>query len=104
MKSIKVMKWVGKMPDGSDVEDSTISALSVLLNSKKPEELPRGIDKFRLFGRLSKAFDEAEKTDILNLEEGDYQFLKSIIEKDIPSIWGMNPNIINVIEEFLKVD
>src|SRR4030043_2122157 len=102
MKSIKVMKWVGKMPDGSDVEDSTISALSVLLNSKKPEELPRGIDKFRLFGRLSKAFDEAEKTDILNLEEGDYQFLKSIIEKDIPSIWGMNPNIKNELEECLK--
>jgi len=102
MKTIKVVKWMAKTQDGKEVEETTLSILNFLLSNKKPEEMPRGIDHFRLFSRLAKAFEEAEKTDELVLEETDYEFLKKSIEKDIPSSLGMNKSIVESIDNFFK--
>ena len=102
MRKIQVKKWKAKDADGNEVEESLLKALSLLISAKKPEELPRGLDKFRLYNRLALAFDKAEESGYLELEEVDYQFLKDTIEKDIPSIWGSNPDINEAIESFLK--
>ena len=112
MRKIKLDTWKSRVPifdkDGKTVlrteerDENLLTALNVLIASKKPEEMPRGLDKFRTFGRLSKAFDKAEKTKVLELEETDYSFLKETIETDVPSSWGMNENISKAIEEFLE--
>ena len=102
MRKIKIEKWKAKLPDGTEIDESILSALSVLISNKKPEEIPRGLDKYRLYNRLAKAFDKAEETGILELEEAEYSFLKETVEKDIPSIWGSNKDISEAIDLFLE--
>ena len=102
MRKIKVKKWKAKLPDGTEIEESLLTALSTLISTKNPENMPRGLDKFRLYNRLVKAFDKAEESGILELEEIDYAFLKSTVESDIPSIWGSNSNITDAIDSFLN--
>lgn len=102
MRKIKVAKWKAIDREGKEVEETLLSALSLLISAKKPEDLPRGLDKFRLYNKLTKAFDKAEKSGILELEELEYSFLKETIEKDIPSIWGSHKDISEAIENFLE--
>jgi len=102
MKRIKIEKWKVKLPEGKEVEESLLDIFSNLMGNKDPAQMPRGLDKFRIFTRISKAFDEADKTGILELEEGDYSFLKGIIEADIPGFWGTNKNISKAVEEFFN--
>jgi len=103
MRKIKVDYWEVKNNEGTEMKENIISVLSVLLSNKKPEELPKGIENFRIFNRIATSFDKAEKTNELILEEQDYLFLKQIVEKDIPAMWALNPNIKKAIDEFLNV-
>lgn len=114
MRKIKIKNWKASVPvyegegknrkvvDSREQEENILIALNLLIANKKPEELPKGLDKFRLFNRLTKAFTKAEKTKILKLEEVDYSFLKDMIEKDVPSVWGMNDNLFKALEAFLE--
>jgi hypothetical protein len=102
MRKIKIVKWKSKIAPDKEVDEDLLAALNILIGNKRPEEIPRGLDKFRLFGRLSKAFEKADKSGVLEFEEFDYTFLKETIEKDIPSTWGMNANITKAVEEFLN--
>lgn len=111
MRKIKIETWKSKIPvrdaegkitGSKEMDENLLIALNVLIGNKKSEEMPRGLDKFRLFGRLSKAFEKAEKSQELVLEEADYKFLKDTIEKDIPASWGMNINIMEAFEAFLE--
>lgn len=110
MKRINVVNWMTKIPDivgGEQVglkdgkEENIIDVLNILIAGKKPEDMPRGLDNFRLLHRLSKAFDKAKKSKMLLLQVGDYEFLKKTIDKDVFGMWGMNDNISNAIEDFL---
>ena len=101
MRKIKINKWKSKDRTGSEIDEDLLMALNVLLGNKRPEEIPKGLDKFRLFNRLSKAFEKADKSGTLVLEESDYSFLKEMVEKDVPSIWGMNEGLNQAIEDFL---
>jgi len=109
MRKIKIQTWKAKVPkyEGDkivgteDVDETLLSAINVLIANKKPEDIPRGLDKFRMFNRLTKAFEKAEKSGTLELEETDYSFLKKSIEGDIPSTWGFNDNLSKAIESFL---
>ncbi|MFW9872056.1 MAG: hypothetical protein ACFFG0_03065 [Candidatus Thorarchaeota archaeon] len=111
MRKIKIEKWKSKVPKyddegkivGTTEKDETLlDAINVLIGSKDPKDMPRGLDNFRTMSRLSKAFEKAEKTNVLELEEADYKFIKDDLEKNIPSSWGMNQNIMNAVEEFLN--
>ena len=110
MRKIKIETWKSKVPKyddegkivGTTEKDETLlDAINVLIANKKPEDMPRGLDNFRTMSRLSKAFEKADKTKILELEEVDYSFIKKDLEKNIPSTWGMNQNIMKAVEEFL---
>ena len=112
MRKIKLDKWKSNRPiyDKEDptkivgteeIDEDLLTALNVLIVNKKPEDMPRGLDKFRTFGRLSKAFEKADKDSVLELEEADYSFLKDEIEKAVPSSWGLNKDLLKAIEEFL---
>jgi hypothetical protein len=102
MKKIKIFVWKAKNQSGEEIEENTLSALNVLLSLKRPEDQPKGLDNFRLLHRLSEAFEKAEKTSVLELEESDYSFLKKLVETEIPSFWGMNKQISEAIEEFMN--
>ena len=111
MRKIKIETWKAKVPvrdekgqiiGAEEQDENLLTAFNVLIANKKPEEMPRGLDKFRTFGRITKAFDKAEKTKVLELEEADYMFLKEEIKLSIPSIWGMNENLLKAVEAFLE--
>ena len=109
MRKIKIDTWKSNVPiykDGEIVgteekEETLLDALNILIANKKPEDMPRGLDNFRIMGRLAKAFEKADKTGFLELEEADYQFIKDDLEKNIPSTWGMNQEIMKAVEDFL---
>jgi len=111
MKKIKLNKWKARTPKfdkdgktiiGSDfVDEDLLAALNNLIGAKKPEEIPKGIEKFQIFGKLAEAFDKAEKSRVLELEDREYQFLKETVEKDIPSTWALNKNLSKAITDFL---
>jgi len=111
MRKIKIETWKSKIPKyddegkvvGTEEKDETLlDAINVLIANKKPEDMPRGLDNFRTMSRLSKAFEKADKSKVLELEEVDYKFIKDDLEKNIPSTWGMNQNIMKAVEDFLN--
>lgn len=97
MKRISVLKW-----KEGEVEVDTLKALTILMNMKDPQKMPKGLDKFRLYSRIDKAFKEAETAGTIELEETDYAFLKKTIEEEIPSTWGFNKDVTKAIDEFLE--
>lgn len=101
VKQIEVKKWK-ELVSGEEHEVTTLMMLSLLVNNKDPSTLPKGIDGFRTFHRLAIAFEDAEKTGRLLLDDNDYNFLKEIIIKEIPSSWGRNKDIVVAIEEFVR--
>lgn len=103
MREIKLNFWGGPDEKGKIVQESMIDVINVLINSKDPKQMPIGLDKFLLFGRLSKAFSKAKETNILILEETDYSFVEKMIKTDVPASWGLNPEILKNIQEFLEV-
>ena len=102
MRKIKINKWKAKLPTGEDADEDLRMAINTLLVIKRPEEIPRGIDKFRMFIKIADAFEKADESEILELQEREYQFLKSVIETEIPSTWGMNKNLVQAIDDFLN--
>ena len=113
MRRIKINSWKsnvpkrdkeGKIVGAEEAEENLLMAINVLIANRKPEQMPRGIDKFRTMGRIAKAFDKAEKSKELVLEETDYKFLKDAIESDILASWGMNENLNKAFEDFLNAE
>ena len=112
MRKIKLETWKSRVPvmdsegnvtqEFTEADEDLLAVLNALLSNKKPEDMPRGLDQFRTFGRLAKAFDKAVESKFLELEEVDYKFLKESVQNEIPSTWGMNKNISKAIEEFLE--
>ena len=97
MRQIELKAW---KENGNDV--TIVSVFNALIASKDPREIPRGFDQFRMFNRIGKAFEKAKEGDILELDDGDYLFLKGMVEKDIPSAWGMVIGLSDAIDEFMN--
>jgi len=105
MRKIEMMEWttVMKTPEGEKpIQENTILALTTILNNANPSDIPKGFEQFKLFGRLRDAFEKAEKTKVIELEEDEYTKLKAIVEKNIPAAWGFNKNIVEAIEAFME--
>jgi len=112
MRKIKIKTWKAKLPkfdeDGKtiigskEIEENLLIAINNLIGAKKPEEIPRGIEKFQIFGKLADAFDKAQKTKVLELEDREYKFLKETIENDVPSTWALNKDLAKAINDFLE--
>jgi len=102
MRSIKVSEWISLDKDKKEVTEDLLMLLSVLVTNTAPEDMPRGYLQFQLFTKLTRAFEKAQETKILLLEEDTYKFLKNTVEKDIISIWGTNKNIVEAITLFME--
>ena len=103
MRKMQVQSWKAKNQEGKDIEESIVEILSVMISSQKPEDMPRGLEKARMFNRLISAFDKSKESKELILEEADYMYLKKILENDIPAMWGSNKNIMTAIETFVEL-
>lgn len=106
MREIKLFNW--KEPDPKDPKKEKnvdlIEVLKILIYARDPQKMFTGIDKHRFFGRLGKAFEKAEKTRVLELEEGDYSQLKKIVEEDVKGDWGLSKDINKAVEDFLGAE
>lgn len=101
MRKIKINTWEVNLPDGKIREESLIVVLNILISNQNPNEMPRGIDKFQIFGNIGKAFDAAKGKDVMVLEEREYSFIKELIETKVPGAWGLNPDISLAIQSFM---
>ena len=104
MKKIRLFKWSAQTPEGSTVEDNSINMIEMLLSSAPAQELPRGLEQYKLFARLSAAFEKAKTKDTLELEDADYNLMKGIIEKNIPAIWATNKDLSKAVESVLEAE
>jgi len=102
MRKIQVVKWSVKNAEGKEVGESILDALSALLRDMNPDRMPRGLDNFRTFSKIDKAFKLADESNELILEEAEYAFLKSIVERNIPSVWAMDSRILGAVDAFLE--
>lgn len=102
MRKIKIETWKAKDPKGKDIEENILIAINALISSLKPQEMPRGIEKYQIFNKLANAFDKANKTKVLEIEEREYKYLKGLIEEKIPASWALNENISKAVESFLN--
>ena len=101
MREVKVKKWTIKDLEGKEKGESTIDVIEGLLRSADPREAPKGWDQFRLYNKVKKAIDKADKTGILSREDDVYVFIKALVEKGIPAQWGLNDNIYGVIDNIM---
>jgi len=102
MRKIKIVAWKAPSFNGGEADEDLLLAINALVGAKRAEEIPRGIISFQIMNKVGKAFDDASSTGILALEEREYKFLKDIVEKDIPSTWGLNKNLSQAINDFLN--
>lgn len=102
MREIKVVSWNVQDGEGKTHSEDLLMLLNLLVLNKDPKELPRGYEQFKLFSKLTKAFEKASETKILILEEDIYKFLRTMVERDIPSIWGTSRNIVEAVELFMN--
>lgn len=100
MRRIRIEKWKAFTVNGQERDEDLLAALNVLVGAK--QVVPRGIDGFRLFMKIADAFEKADKSGTLELEEKEYAFLKETIEADIPATWGMNKNLSKAINDFIN--
>lgn len=101
MRKIQLKSWEEKGPDGVTRSVNLTNILDFLISSKKPEELPKGFEGAKMFTRLIKAFNTAAEESVLILEEQDYSFLRTLVERDMPATWGKSENIMSAIESFM---
>ncbi len=102
MRNINVLEWTVVDVEKKEHKEDLLMLLSLLVTNAKPEELPRGFENFKLFTKLTRAFEKAQETKILVLEEDVYRFLKNTVEKNVPSIWGTNKNIVDALTLFME--
>lgn len=102
MRKIKLNKWLEKDREGKENDTDLRNIITIMVGNQKPDEMPRGIDNFRTMNRISNAFEKADADGELVLEETEYTYIKKILEKGIPAIWGANKDISEAIDAFFE--
>lgn len=105
MKTIKVLKWKEDTGEkGVKIDQNTTKILTLLINilGVDPNTRQSGFDGFQVMRRVGAALDKSEKSGTIKLEEGDYNYLKKMIESNIPSHWGMSEDISKAMELFME--
>lgn len=109
MYKMKIDEWTTKIPnnEGKLVErkESFVDAIKVLINGAKQEDLPQGIENFQIMHKIAEAFDnyEVSENKELCLEKREYEFIRKLLEKNIPAQWGLNKKLSAQINNFLEL-
>lgn len=101
MYKIKVNVWSSKLPNGSEEQESLLSALNMLVGLQT-QEISKGLTNFKSFIKIREAFEKAEISGWLEIEQAEYDILRNLIEKDIPSQWGLNKDLADAFMIFLN--
>lgn len=102
MKKMQIGAWSAVLADGKKSDESLVTVLSYII-SVSAESLPNGMEQFRFLRRMAEAFDSAEKTKTIELEDKDHELLKGLLEKNIPPRWALSKDISKVVEEFMSL-
>lgn len=102
MRIIKVLKWKELTSDGKKVDFDTVKTISKIISAVDPRELPMGLDSFRTMRKIDDTLRSANKSKKIKLEDTEYEFIKSLIEKSIPSVWGSSKNIYEAVDSFVN--
>lgn len=102
MREVKVRRWSVKDSEGKVRKESTIDVIEGLMRNTDPREAPKGWDQFRLYNKIKKAIDAADKTNVLKMEDDVYIFIKALVEKGVPAQWGLNDDIYGVIDDIMN--
>jgi hypothetical protein len=116
-KTIKIKSWkiVVKEVDTSDicktcgqpkivekeVKESLCSAIYALITDKSAQE--KGYKEFLQIGRISEALRNADKSEILELDDTAYIFLRDYMEKNIPRVWAARKEVMDAVDEFMEL-
>jgi len=103
MRKMTVEVWKAKDKEGKEQDETILEVLSTVLSVSDPQKMPRGFDAFRSYSKISKAFEKAKETKILELEDTEYAFLKKRIEADVLAVWGTNKNISTHLTAFMDL-
>jgi len=90
------------LPNGEKGKECLTDILGHLLLEHEKYTGLKGLEFMRVYRRLSEKFAQAKETGILELENSDYEFLKDLIKNEIKPSWGLNNNLAEVVEKFLK--
>jgi hypothetical protein len=104
MRKVPFRFWKESDSDGKEVQGNNCLMIEAILASRDPQKMPKGIDQFRFFGRITKACDEAPGIGFIIFEEADYSQLKKFVEEGVPSHWAKHPDIAKAVEEFISIE
>jgi len=108
MKKVKIISWSSKTPDG-DVTDSNINIINYVTHIGVQNEKLAGFDIMRKLNRIGVQLDKAQKLindkkeGEMEFEEDDFKLIIGFIEKHAPGVWGGNKDIMNAVEEIMKL-
>jgi len=100
MVKIPNRKWASKDLDGKDTEDNTVNVIMMAIDSVPPEAMPRGFQKTLTYSRIAKAIKNAKK--FIEFENAEHDYIKQIIKDYFPATFGMNKNVMKVVEEIME--
>lgn len=104
MRKIKLIEWdVDGNKPGEKVKEDLAIVLKAFLGTIPPQNMPRGFDQFRSFNKINKAFDTANKSRELVLENTKYMFIRTLINKFIPAQWSMKEERSEEVEKFMDL-
>lgn len=108
MRKIRVLQWTETVIQGKKtMEFDSLKILNQIFQLVDPREMPKGLENFRLMQNIMNAYkkyEESEQKEYLFLEETEYNFFKSIIEKNIPVSWATSEKVNEVIMHFLEAE
>ena len=102
VKKIKNLEYVANNSKGEKVTESLSEVLGNLLLIIAQENKLKGIKELKKYNKFSKIIQSAKATGFIELEDGDFKELKSLVEENAPAVWGMNAKLTEMLEEFLK--
>jgi len=94
MRKIRIYQWNEKSPQSGKEEDvDTRILITNMVKGIPPQNIPRGLDNFRIMLSLHESLEKSKGKEYLNLEENVYKFLEDNCLTNIPAVWGMMDDI-----------
>ena len=104
MRKIEIHSWEEEGPEGQKATQNTGGMIRVILMMISPQQMPRGLESFRTFSKITKALDDSEGKEFIFLEDPEFSFLSSIIQDNVPADWGGNPDIFKAVEAITEAE
>jgi hypothetical protein len=104
MYELEIQSWDVKIPTENNKfierKENLIEAIKFLLGQSEQKQ---GFESFMIMHNIADAFNEAEKSNILKLEEREYDFVVNLIKEKVPAQWALNNKLSKQITEFLDL-